>query len=358
MAQTTIPCVLMRGGTSKGPYFKAADLPNTPAERDKMLLRIMGSPDLRQIDGIGGGTTVTSKVAIISHSDHPDADIDYLFAQVDLENPIVDTAPTCGNMLSGVGPFAIEEGLFPATNGETTMRIRNVNTDSIIEATVQTPDGQVTYEGDCAISGVPGTGAPIPLRFYQIEGSKTGKLLPTGNVRDTIDGVEVTCIDVAMPMVLAQAKSLGKTGYETKAELEADQAFLDRIEAIRRQAGELMGMGDVRDSVIPKFAIVAPPQNDGHFASRYFTVYGTCHPAYAVSGSICASTCAALPGSVVAEVTNADERFPDLSRIEHPSGVIDVTLNVNIDDDHFAVISGGVLRTARRIFAGSVYVMD
>ncbi|MEM7127612.1 MAG: 4-oxalomesaconate tautomerase [Chloroflexota bacterium] len=356
MTQTSIPCVLMRGGTSKGPYFKAEDLPSDPLERDKLLLRIMGSPDLRQIDGLGGGTTVTSKVAIVSESDHPDADIDYLFAQVDLENPIVDTAPTCGNMLSGVGPFAIEEGLFPASEGETTLKIRNVNTESIIEATVQTPNGQVTYEGDCTISGVPRAAAPIPLRFYQISGSKTGKLLPTGNVRDMIDGIEVTCIDVAMPMVIAQAASLDKTGYETKAELEADQAFVDRIEVIRRQAGERMGMGDVRDSVIPKFGIVSAPQNDGHFASRYFTVYGTCHPAYAVSGSICASTCAALPGSVVSQITAVDERFPNLSRIEHPSGVIDVTLSLDTASGQFDVVSGGVLRTARRIFGGSVYV--
>ena len=356
MSQRAIPCVLMRGGTSKGPFFKADDLPSDPALRDKVLLRLMGSPDLRQIDGIGGGSTVTSKVAIVSPSEHPDADIDYLFAQVDIGRPIVDIGPTCGNMLSAVGPFAIEEGMFPPSGSETKMRIRNTNTDSIIEATIQTPEGQVTYEGDCAISGVPGTAAPIPLCFFRITGAKTGKLLPTGNLRDEIDGVEVTCIDVAMPMVIAQAKSLGKTGYETKVELEADTAFMERIEAIRRMAGEKMGMGDVQDSVIPKFAIVAPPQENGHFASRYFTVHGTCHPAYAVSGSICVSACAALPGSVVAEITQADVNFPEMVQVEHPSGVIDITLDVKNQHENFEVISGGILRTARRLFAGHVYV--
>lgn len=346
----------MRGGTSRGPFFKAEDLPSDPALRDQVLLRVMGSPDMRQIDGIGGATTVTSKVAIVSLSEHPEADIDYLFAQVDIERPLVDTAPTCGNMLSGVGPFAIEEGLFPAQNNTTTLRIRNTNTNSIIEATIQTPNGQVSYQGDCAISGVPGTGAPIPLRFFQITGAKTGKLLPTGNVRDTIDGVDVTCIDVAMPMVIANAADLGKMGGESHTDLMADSDFMTRIEQIRRQAALKMGMGDVRDSVIPKFAIASPPTDDGHFRSRYFTAAGKCHPAYAVSGSICISTCATLPGSTVAEVVKEDGRFPNFVQIEHPSGVIDVTLDLNRDNGKFEVISGGILRTARRLFAGKVYI--
>ena len=355
MSQTAIPCVLMRGGTSRGPFFKASDLPSDPILRDKVLLRVMGSPDSRQIDGIGGATTVTSKVAIVSDSNHPEADIDYLFAQVDIERAIVDMGPTCGNMLSGVGPFAIEEGLFPAQNGQTTVRIHNVNTNSIIKATIQTPNGQVSYEGDCKIHGVPGTAAPILLQFFQIQGSKTGKLLPTGNLRDEIEGVEVTCIDVAMPMVIARADAFGKTGYETRAELNADNAFIKRFEQIRRIAGEKMGLGQVRDSVMPKFAIVAPPRNDGHFTSRYFTPW-SCHPTYAVSGSICISSCAALPGSIVASVLHRDERFPQLTRIEHPLGTIDVKLELNTKNGQFEVISGGALRTARRLFAGDVYV--
>ncbi|MEM7539629.1 MAG: 4-oxalomesaconate tautomerase [Chloroflexota bacterium] len=364
MTQRAIPCVLMRGGTSRGPYFKAEDLPSDPDVRDQVLLRVMGSPDLRQIDGLGGATTVTSKVAIVSLSEHPDADIDYLFAQVEPDRPIVDTSPTCGNMLSGVGPFAIEEGIFPASDGETTMRIRNVNTDSIIAATVQTPNGNVTYDGDCAIAGVPGTAAPIPMRFFNITGSKTGKLLPTGNLRDEFDGVEVTCLDVGMPMVIIRAEALGKTANETPADLQGDADFMARLESIRRQAGEKMGFGDVSDSVIPKPALVGPPQNTGpdggHFRSRYFTPT-SCHPSYAVSGSICVSVCAALPGTIMDGVAQLDERFPQLSRIEHPSGVIDVTLDLKTSncpspDGQFEVISGGVLRTARRIFAGQVYV--
>ncbi len=355
MTQTAIPCVLMRGGTSRGPFFKASDLPSDPALRDNVLLRVMGSPDSRQIDGIGGATTVTSKVAIISHSDHSDADIDYLFAQVDIERAIVDTAPTCGNMLSGVGPFAIQEGLFPAKDGQTMVRIHNVNTNSIIKATIQTPNREVYYEGDCAIHGVPGTAAPILLQFFKITGSKTGKLLPTGNLRDKIEGVEVTCIDVAMPMVIARADAFGKTGYETREELNADKAFIERFEHIRRIASEKMGLGDVRDSVVPKFAIVSPPRNDGHFTSRYFTPW-SCHPTYAVSGSMCISSCAALPGTILTDVLHRDERFPTLCRIEHPAGAIDVKLELNTNNGQFEIISGGVLRTARRLFAGNIYV--
>lgn len=355
MTQRAIRCVLMRGGTSRGPFFKASDLPSDPALRDKVLLRVMGSPDSRQIDGIGGATTVTSKVAIISRSDRSDADIDYLFAQVDIEQPIVDTGPTCGNMLSGIAPFAIEEGLFPAQNNQTTVRIHNVNTNSIIHATIQTPNRQVYYEGDYAIHGVPGTGSPILLRFFQIEGSKTGQLLPTGNIRDEIEGIEVTCIDVAMPMVIARADAFGKTGYETRDELNADKGFIERFERLRRIAGKKMGLGDVGKSVMPKFAIVSPPRDDGHFTSRYFTPW-SCHPTYAVSGSMCISSCAALPGSILADVMRRDERFPKLCRIEHPVGTIDVKLDIASKNEQFKVISAGVLRTARRLFAGDVYV--
>ena len=355
MKQRAIPCVLMRGGTSRGPYFKAEDLPQDPAERDKVLLRVMGSPDKRQIDGIGGATTVTSKVAIVSKSAHPEADIDYLFAQVDIEKPIVDTAPTCGNMLAGVGPFAIEEGLFPACQGETKLVIRNVNTNSFIEATIQTPNGEVTYEGDCEISGVPGSASPIKLNFFNIAGSKTGKLLPTGNARDTFYETEVTCIDVAMPMVIANAKSFGKTGYETKDELEDDRAFMTKLEEVRLAAARAMSLGDATGKVVPKIALVAPPQAGGDFASRYFTPLSL-HPAYAVSGSICAASCAALPGSVIQDVLKPSTAFPSLCKIEHPSGVIDVSLNVKLEGQTLEVISGGALRTARRLFAGHVYI--
>lgn len=346
----------MRGGTSRGPYFRLEHLPTDPDTRDAVLLRVMGSPDTKQIDGIGGATTVTSKVAIVSPSTHPDADIDYLFAQVDIERPLVDWSPTCGNILSGIAPFAIEEGLFAASDGETTLMIRNVNTESFIKATVQTPNGQLTYDGDCTIDGVPEAGAPIKLQFFKIAGSKTGRMLPTGNVRDTIDGIDVTCIDVAMPMVIANAASFGKTGYESRNELMADVGFLAYIEQIRRKAALKMGMGDVQGKVIPKFAIVSAPRADGHFSSRYFAAEGKCHPSYAVSGSICIATCSALAGTTVAEMTVEDDRYPKLVRIEHPSGAIDVALDVKRDGGQFELISGGSLRTARRLFAGNVYV--
>ncbi len=345
----------MRGGTSRGPFFHASDLPDDRDTLDSVLLRVMGSPDQRQIDGIGGATTVTSKVAIVSKSAHPDADLDYLFAQVDIEQRIVDWQPTCGNMLSGVGPFALEEGLADAQGDTTTLTIRNVNTNSFIDAVVQTPGGEVTYEGDHAIDGVPGTGSPIELRFRQITGSQTGSLLPTGNTIDVFDGVSATCIDVAMPLVIVHAVELGLSGYESPEDIHHNRDVMSRIEKIRLEAGKAMGLGDVRNSVIPKFALVAPAAGDGHFASRYLTP-SQCHPAYAVSGSIAAASCALLPGSVVARLVRLDDRLPEMVEIEHPTGSVEVRLSVTLDGSQLTVESGGAVRTARRLFAGEVYV--
>lgn len=355
MTQRAIPCVLMRGGTSRGPYFHAADLPSDPGLLDDVLLRVMGSPDLRQIDGMGGATTVTSKVAIVSPSNHPAADVDYLFGQVDIEQHLVDWEPTCGNMLSGVGPFAIEEGLVPATHGETALVIRNVNTESFIDAVVQTPNSEVTYDGDYAIAGVPGTGAPIDLRFREITGSHTGTLLPTGNAIDVLDGVDATCIDVAMPMVIVSAADVGFTGNEDIDTIHGDRRFMEQMETIRQLAGKAMGLGDVTDKVIPKFAMVAPPQRDGHIMSRYLTP-SQCHPAYAVSGSIAAASSALVPGSVTHRVARADGRLPEIVEIEHPSGSIEVRLHTQLEENHLTVHSGGAMRTARRLFAGHVFI--
>ena len=353
--QQAIPCTLMRGGTSKGPFFRLEDLPSDPTLRDKVLLRLMGSPDAKQIDGIGGATTVTSKVALVSVSQHPEADIDYLFAQVDIEKAIVDWGPTCGNMLAAVGPFALEENLV-ASNGEvSTLVIRNVNTESLITASIQTPQGSVEYEGDYGIAGVPGTAAPIRLDFHQIMGSKTGKLLPTGSVRDEFDGVEVTCIDVAMPMVIIAAHSLGKTAAEGKAELEGDRVFMQRLERIRLQAGEAMGFGNVSGSVIPKIAILGPPRHTGQLSGRYFTPLDL-HPSYAVSGAICSASCAAMPGSVLDGLGQKDADDPQHIGIEHPSGVIDVKLKTECHQGRFSVVSGGVYRTARKLFKGEVFI--
>src|SRR5262245_15103050 len=234
---TGIPCIFMRGGTSRGPYFRADDLPPDVATRDRVLLAAMGSPDVRQIDGLGGAETLTSKVAIVSKSTRPGVDVDYLFAQVDIGKPIVDTNPSCGNMLAGVAPFAIETGLFPAQDGETRVMIYNVNTESRIEAVVQTPGRKVVYTGDARIDGVPGTAAPIILNFMDVVGSVAGKMLPTGNARDVIDGVEVTLIDVAMPMIMMRAKDFGLTGYEGRPEINPNKELFARIEPIRLEAG-------------------------------------------------------------------------------------------------------------------------
>lgn len=350
--QTKIPCVLMRGGTSKGPFFNAQDLPSDPVLRDRVLLRIMGSPDVRQIDGIGGATTVTSKTAIISPSEHPWAQIDYLFAQVVINEAVVDTSPSCGNILSAVAPYAIEQGLVPAENGETQVRIHNINTGALIEAVVQTPGGSVTYEGDTAISGVPGMGAAITLHLRNIVGSKTGKLFPTGSNRDVINGVNVSCVDVAMPMVFVPASEMGKTGFESKAELDSDKDFLHRLEELRRGAAQLMGMGDVQNSVVPKIALVAEPQHEGQLTSRYFTPR-TAHPSYAVLGSICVATAANLAGTVVHDIARpADD---EIVVIEHPAGTIEAGIEITMKDGQ-PQVTASIVRTARRLFAGDVYI--
>lgn len=354
MKQTAIPSVLMRGGTSKGPFFSAADLPTEPELRDAVLMRLMGTPDARQIDGVGGASTTTSKVAIVSKSAHEWAEVDYLFAQVDIEVAQVDTSPTCGNMMAAVGPYAIESGLVPATAPETRVRIRNTNTDSLIEAIVQTPNGAVNYEGDAEISGVPGSSAPITLRFMEIVGSKTGKLLPTGNLQDVIGGMPVSCVDVAMPMVIMRAGDFGKTCFETPDELHSDREFMHKLEAIRREAGALMGFGDVADSVIPKVGLIAAPRAGGNIASRYFTPH-KCHPAYAVSGAICVSATCAMPSTIASEFVNKTDEFPAQAVIEHPSGQIQVGLEFE-DGDPMRLIAGTILRTARKLFAGEVFV--
>ena len=357
--QTAIPCILMRGGTSKGPYFIASDLPTDTEIRDAVLLAAMGSPDPSQLDGIGGAQTLTSKAAIISPSEEHGVDVDYLLAQVSIDKKIVDTTPSCGNMLAGVGPFAIETGLVLAHHAETFVRIRNVNTGSIIEALVQTPDGQVTYEGDAAIDGVPGTAAPILLRFKNIIGSKTQALLPTGHLQEEIDGLKVTCIDVAVPMVMMRACDLGKTGYESKMELDADSVLLQRLEVIRRQAGQRMRLGDVRDKVIPKIALLARPRWGGTLTSRYF-VPQNCHMSHAVTGAICIATCTLMHGTVAEELSeqpllSKQERVKQL-KIEHPSGQIHVEIAADGQGTDLQLHYGGVIRTARRLFQGEILV--
>ena len=350
-----IPTIFMRGGTSRGPFFKADDLPKDTAARDRFLLAAMGSPDVRQIDGLGGADTLTSKVAIVSKSTRPGVDVDYLFAQVDVGKPIVDTAPSCGNMLAGVAPFAIETGIIQAKDGETRVMIYNVNTEARIEAVVRTPGKSVQYTGDARIDGVPGTAAPIVLNFMDVVGSVSGKMLPTGNVRDVIDGVEVTCIDVAMPMIMMRAKDLGIGGYENRAEINANKALFARIEPIRRKAGEMMGFRDVADKVIPKVGLLSPPREpNGTITSRYLTPHAL-HAAHAVTGAVCVSTACALEGSIAHEVARPDSANPRTIWIEHPSGMVDVLLKTTGKGAEMDVVAG-TLRTARPIMKGEVLV--
>jgi 2-methylaconitate cis-trans-isomerase PrpF len=315
----------------------------------------MGSPHEYQVDGIGGANPLTSKVAMISKSRHPGADVDYLFAQVLVNEKLVDTKPNCGNMLVAVGPFAIEAGLVPARHPETTVRIFNVNTQALVESIVQTPGGQVTYEGDAAIDGVPGTAAQVKLNFKSAVGSVTGKLLPTGRALDVIDGVEVSCVDVAMPMILMRAEQFGKSGHESAAELDADRELYARMEPIRRKAGELMGMGDVSKLVVPKIGLLAKPRKGGTIASRYFVPY-SCHKAHAVTGTVCVASACAIPGTVAAQIAPLPAAPQGVVKIEHPSGMIAIELDVELQSSPPVMRRAALIRTARRLFDGHVYV--
>ena len=349
-----IPCVLMRGGTSRGPYLLASDLPADPRRRDAVLLRIMGSPHPLQVDGIGGANTLTSKVAIVGRSREPGADVDYLFAQVSVNEALVDTKPNCGNMLSGVGPFAIEAGLVPAGERETLVRIFNVNTRTLVEAVIQTPGGRVEYEGGTRIDGVAEAAAPINLTFLDAKGAVTGKLLPTGNVCDVIDGVEVSCVDMAMPVMIMAAEALGKTGKETPGELDADRELFARVEALRLKAGLLMGMGDVSKLVVPKPVLASRPSAPGGIASRYFTPHA-CHKSHAATGALAVGTAAALAGSVASRFVDPPGFAGGPLRIEHPAGAIPVDLEITGTGE---IGRASLVRTARRIFEGNVLVPE
>lgn len=353
-----IPCVLMRGGTSRGPYFRGDDLPHDTELRNWMLARLMGSGQELQVDGIGGGHPQTSKIAIVSRSTRAEADVDYLFAQAGVLDGVIDTSPNCGNMLAGVGPFAIEAGFVSATDPETRVRIHNVNTGKLIEAIVQTPAGKVVYDGAAAIAGVPGTAAPIRLSFLDAAGAKTGRLLPTGQPRDRVAGVDVTCIDMAMPLVIARAADLGWTGHEAPTELDSDAAFLERLETLRREAGTLMGLGDVRGRVIPKPVLIAEPRNGGTIAVRYFTPLA-CHRALAATGAIGIATACVVPGSLAQELAGPPTVGPRVElTIEHPAGGLPIELELAPPGAETPVLRASLIRTARRLFAGTVFVPD
>ena len=345
-----VRCLLMRGGTSKGAYFLAGDLPAEPALRDALLLRIMGSPDDRQIDGLGGAHPLTSKVAVVSPSADPDADVDYLFLQVVVDRPEVSDRQNCGNILAGIGPFAVERGLVPAGEESTSVRIRMVNTGDHATATFPTPGGRVDYTGGAEISGVPGTAAPVVIEFP----AGAGRLLPTGNVRDEIDGVPVTCVDNGMPTVLIAASSLKVTGYEAPKDLEEDLALADRLREIRLEAGRLMGLGDVSDTTVPKLTLLAPPRDGGAVTTRTF-IPVRCHTSIGVLGAASVAAGLRIEGSVGAELSEIDPDS-DRIRIEHPTGFLDIESSLGATADGLpAAHRTAVVRTARKIFDGTVF---
>jgi len=344
-----IPCLMMRGGTSKGAYFLARDLPADEAARDRLLLAVMGSPDPRQIDGIGGADPLTSKVAVLSPSSRDDADVDYLFLQVFVDQPIVSSAQGCGNILAGVGPAAIERGLVPVAGEVTAVRIHMVNSGEVAVAQVRTPAGRVSYDGDARIDGVPGTHAPVPLMFQNIAGSMCGALLPTGKARDTIEGVEATLIDNGMPCVIMRAADLGLSGQETREELEADGALKARLEAIRLKAGPLMNLGDVAAASVPKMTLVSPATGGGAINTRSFIPHRV-HASVGVLAAVSVATACLTPGSTAADLAHipANGRF----LIEHPTGALEVYLDLAADG---AIRGAGTIRTARKLFDGLVF---
>ena len=355
---SSIPAIFMRGGTSRGLYFDRADLPGDRGLWDGILLAAFGSPDPRQIDGVGGTTSVTSKVAVVSPSDRGDCDVDYFFAQVAVDRPEVDYGPTCGNMLAGVGPFAIETGMVPGADGETRVRIHQVNTGGLVEAVVRTPGGRVEYEGDEAIDGVPGTGAPVLLNFTRAAGSHTGVLFPSGARREEIDGIDVTLVDAAMPVMILRAADVGKTGRETAAELGADRAFFDRVEPMRLEAGRRMGLGDVRGKVVPKIIIAAPPADGGTIASRYF-VPDRPHETHAITGGIALAFATLSDGTVVRPLgTPLPAAGRPLFSIEHPAGRLDLVLTLGGNGPEPGIEAAGTVRTARMIMRGAVTVPE
>ena len=352
-AITSAPVMWMRGGTSKGGYFLASDLPQDTAARDAFLLKVMGSPDPRQIDGMGGADPLTSKVAVVNKSEREGIDVDYLFLQVFVDQAIVTDAQNCGNILAGVGPFAIERGLVAAAGDETRVAIFMENTGQVAIATIQTPGGAVNYSGDAKIDGVPGSHAPVPVEFRDTAGSSCGALLPTGNASDMIEGVRCTLIDNGMPCIVFKAEDVGATGYESRDELESEAfaAMRAKIEKIRLAAGPLMNLGDVKDKSVPKMMLVAPPANGGAVTVRSFIPHRA-HATIGVLGAVSVATACLVEGSPAAEVASIPEGSRKLLSVEHPTGEMSCVLEVN---DTGEVVSAALLRTARKLMDGVVF---
>ena len=352
--QTPIPCLFMRGGTSRGPFFLEADLPGDPALRDRVLLAIMGSPDKRQIDGLGGAHPLTSKVGIVRRSAVAGVDLDFLFAQLQPDRDTVDTTPNCGNMLAAVVPFALERGLVAPRGETTTLRVLTLNTDMQCDITVRTPGGQVAYAGEARIDGVPGSAAPITINFLDTAGSVCSGLLPTGTVRDVIDGLPVTCIDNGMPMVLFRAADMGRSGLESVAELNADVALKARIEDLRLKSGRLMGLGDVAAKTYPKLCLIAPPHAGGSIATRCFIPH-VCHDAIGVLAAVTVATACVLEGSVADGLAVMPPGLVKTIAVEHPTGEFSVELGLDPANPQ-NVVRAALLRTARLLMRGEVMV--
>jgi 4-oxalomesaconate tautomerase len=350
---TSARCMVMRGGTSKGLYFVEDELPTDEATRDRFLLEAMGSPDERQIDGLGGAHPLTSKVAVVGVSPDDDADVDYLFLQVIVDRAVVTDAQNCGNILAGVGPFAVERGLFtPTQDGDAVVRIRMVNTGGVAVATFPIRNGNPTYSGDTFIAGVPGTAAAVRIDFMDTAGSSCGALLPTGNVSDVVDGVEVTLIDNGMPVVVIRAADVGVTGYETPPELEANAALRSKIERIRLAAGPLMGLGDVSPLTIPKLTLVSAPRDGGSLCTRTFIPH-RCHDAIGVLGAVSVATAALLPGSPAASVSTG--LVAGSLVVEHPTGTFDTSIDFTSTSDRVKVDRAGIIRTTRKLMDGTIF---
>ena len=348
-----IPCIWMRGGTSKGGIFNAADLPSDPAQRDQVLLEVMGSPDDRQIDGMGGADPLTSKVGIVKKSFHPECDVDYLFLQVFVDQAIVTDSQNCGNILAAVGPYAIEQGFVSITEDVTQVSVFMENTGQIAVLQVQTPDGKVTYKGGSSIDGVPGTSAPVTCEFKETAGSTCGALYPSGNLKDSVDGVDVTLIDNGMPVVILRASDFGISGTESRDELDGNTALKRRLEDIRLQVGPLMNLGDVTEKSVPKMSLVSAPMHHGCISTRTFIPH-RCHASIGVLGAVSVATAAITPGTVaypLAEVPDGDEKTLP---VEHPTGEMTVVAYTNGD----GLQSAALLRTARKLFEGTVYPLE
>jgi 4-oxalomesaconate tautomerase len=359
--QRAIPCLFMRGGTSRGPFFHRADLPADTAARDRVLLAVMGSPDARQIDGLGGAHPLTSKVGIVGRSSLDGIDLDFLFAQLQPDKDTVDTTPNCGNMLAAVVPFALETGLVEPRGDASTFRVRTLNTDMSCDITVQTPGGRIRYDGEARIDGVPGTAAPILINFLDTAGSVCAGLLPTGHAQDEVDvqgvgALHVTCIDNGMPMVLVRAAELGRTGYETVAALDADAELKARLEALRLRCGERMGLGDVRAKSYPKMCLIAAPAHGGSVATRCFIPH-VCHDAIGVLAAVTVGTACVLDGTVAQGIAVVPAGPIKRLSVEHPTGELSVELELDPEDPR-SVARAALLRTARLLMRGDAMVPD